>query len=1391
MVEPYCAWVTSRLKGKQAASKKVRFLLSAIVPGIVCRPLIGLGVIVAWLVISPGVSFGQACPTPSNVVGVSCTVASGTVTNVAPTSAVGYRAISGGQITADGVTENLTAATTTGGLAESGGTISFDGSTLATTATTTATSAGQIGLRATGIGSTVGATDSTITIGPPNGTTVASNMRGAISDNGASIALFNSTIRMLGGATGLNNHGLVATGTGSTFSFIRGTIETRSRTSYGVLAENGGIGTLGDGAQVSTTGVGTAAIPGSHALFATGAGSRIDGTGITVTTAGASANGARAENGGTITLSDGTQVTTTGAGSATIAGSHALYATGAGSQITGTDIGVTVSGNFTNGARAEAGGTISLNGSTISSASTSAADNDPSSAARALSGGVLQIANSTITATGQRGNGISVQDAGSRAIVSNSNVSVTGTRAPALFVFNGGQATVTASSLLSSNNTGVIVQDAGSSVDFTDSSIRSSAAVGYGLRAITGGAATITGGSVTTEGRDGPALYAANGTITATNVILTTLGNDNAMGALADLGGQITLNGGSITTSGDNVRLSAFPHGLAARNPGGILTANGTSVLTTGFTAMGAVADDGGTTILNGNSITTRGDGSVGLYATVEQAGAQFPATLTGNGISVETFGNNAPGGTSVEHFLDAESVITLNDSSVATHGNLSGGLRAIMAGTVNGNRTTVSTEGEASDGVHARDNGSSVNFVESSIKTTGRHAHGALANSGGLVTGLRTSVEASGVDASALYVAGASGFVSEARFSDSSLSNASGATIGVGGIGNVSLTNSTVGGSGEWLRVATITEFPPLAVPDAGPGGVTDPEGLETPPVFSSPSALPVVPGLANVTVSHSTVIGSAFTALGSVSNVDLLDDSLWIMTGNSNLTNLLNDPSLIQYTPPTGDPTLLSSYKTLTVVNYVGEGGAIGLNTYLGADGSPSDRLIVDGGTITGDSILIVRNTTGPGALTVADGILVVDTINGATSVPTAFTLQGDYITKQGQQAVVGGAFAYTLHYGGVGANATDNNWYLRSFLDPALPGEPLYQPGDPIYEAYPQILLDLNGLPTMQQRVGNRYWTEADPPQEVFCKDPSQNFRCRVSPEQASYYSGSLAVIETNGIWTRIEGQYSHFEPRVSTTGADYDTSIWQLQAGLDGLLYEAKDGGKLIGGVNLHYGRASSDMTSIFGDGGIDTDGYGFGGTLTWLAESGFYIDGQGSVTWFDSDLSSDTAHRSLADGNNGFGYALSVETGKKIPLNGEWTLTPQAQLLYSNVRFQDFTDAFGATVSSANNDSLVGRLGISADKDASWKSGSGDTRRSHLHGIANIYYEFLDPSKVEVSGTSFENGRERLWGGVGVGGSYNWNDDKYSVYAEVSANTSLTNFGDSYSVNGTAGFRVRW
>jgi type V secretory pathway adhesin AidA len=96
-----------------------------------------------------------------------------------------------------------------------------------------------------------------------------------------------------------------------------------------------------------------------------------------------------------------------------------------------------------------------------------------------------------------------------------------------------------------------------------------------------------------------------------------------------------------------------------------------------------------------------------------------------------------------------------------------------------------------------------------------------------------------------------------------------------------------------------------------------------------------------------------------------------------DSNVTNLTNNDSLIRFSGPAGDPTQLSSYKTLTAVNYTGTGGEILLNTYLGGDGSPSDRLIINGGTATGSTGLFIHNTTGQGAETTGNGILVVNAL------------------------------------------------------------------------------------------------------------------------------------------------------------------------------------------------------------------------------------------------------------------------------------------------------------------------------------------------------------------------------------------------------------------------------
>ncbi len=518
---------------------------------------------------------------------------------------------------------------------------------------------------------------------------------------------------------------------------------------------------------------------------------------------------------------------------------------------------------------------------------------------------------------------------------------------------------------------------------------------------------------------------------------------------------------------------------------------------------------------------------------------------------------------------------------------------------------------------------------------------------------------------------------------------------------------------------------------------------------------------GLGNLNLtSDSTLNGATTIQAGKLSvNGSLASSTVTVLGGGALGGNGMVGATTLQ---AGGVIAPGNSIGTLTVNgNYVGAGGTLEIEAMLDGDTSPADKLVITGNT-SGTTNVRVIALGGSGAQT-TDGIKIVDV--GGTSAGT-FNLQGDYV-YEGDQAVVAGAYAYRLYQNGISTPA-DGDWYLRSALidpvDPGGPTSPLYAPSVPIYEAYAGVLQSFNQLGTLQQRIGNRSW----------------------APQ-----SGAGGGVESgNPIWGRIEAAHSEFDPGTSTTGTDYDADLWKLQAGLDVLLSETA-AGVVIGGVTVHYGTVKSDVSSAFGAGSIEATGYGVGGTLTWYGKSGLYIDTQAQLTWFDSDLDSATLGRRLTDGNNGFGYSLGIEAGRKIALRGNWSLTPQAQLSYASVDYDTFTDPYGAVVSNSGSDSLVGRLGLSADYDSEWKDRAGQSSRSHVYGIANLYYDVLDGSDVDVSATRLTTETQALWGGIGLGGSLSWADDRYAVHGELLARSSLEDFGDSYAVGGSVGFKVKW
>ncbi len=471
-------------------------------------------------------------------------------------------------------------------------------------------------------------------------------------------------------------------------------------------------------------------------------------------------------------------------------------------------------------------------------------------------------------------------------------------------------------------------------------------------------------------------------------------------------------------------------------------------------------------------------------------------------------------------------------------------------------------------------------------------------------------------------------------------------------------------------------------------------------------------------------------------------------------------------------------NSIGTLTINgDYVGNGGQLEIEAVLAGDASPSDRLVITGST-SGTTTVRVLNQGGTGAGTV-EGIKIID-VGGASN--GTFSLQGDYVF-QGQQAVVAGAYAYTLHKNGV-STPNDGDWYLRSAYtassgsgtsspgssgggtgsptggSPGTVISPIYQPGAPLYEAYGQVLQSMNRLQTLRQRVGERFDGQ---------------------PDASSPATG-------RAIWARIDGAHDRVTPSFSTTGAGYRIDSWRLQVGIDGQML-ANGAGTLVGGLSLHHGGAQADVSSVFGQGRIASRGSGFAGTLTWYGASGFYADAQAQFTWFDSDLSSTTTGRRLAKGKAGFGSAAGLELGQRFALAGGWSLTPQAQVSYARVDADSFVDPFGARVALGDGDSLRGRLGLSADYRASWRDGHGQKVDMAFYGIANLHYEFFGGTTTMLADARLTSREERLQGGLGLGAKYQW--DRYALYGEVEARTSLAHFTDSHSITGRAGLRISW
>ena len=445
-----------------------------------------------------------------------------------------------------------------------------------------------------------------------------------------------------------------------------------------------------------------------------------------------------------------------------------------------------------------------------------------------------------------------------------------------------------------------------------------------------------------------------------------------------------------------------------------------------------------------------------------------------------------------------------------------------------------------------------------------------------------------------------------------------------------------------------------------------------------------------------------------------------------------------------------------------------------------------------------MAIRNAGGAGALTVGNGILVVEALDKPRSAAGVFTL--------GAPAIAG-AFEYTLFHGGVGADAANGNWYLRSTVDictlrPALCQPPRLshrrqsrrypptpEPTPPsrtfpnfraetsLYAAIPAmaLLYGRNLLDTLHERVGEEFVERGAPA-------AAQAGYYKAGPlNPASQYLGWGRIIGMNGVQ-----QGDGLGVLRGSAGPHFDYSFLGLQAGMDFYRQDRPDGSRDHAGGYFAIGTNQGQVTHFNGrQGDSDFAAYTLGGYWTHFGPTGWYTDAILQGTFYDINS---TANRGLPTfKTQGQGLAASLETGYPFKFAGGWFIEPQAQLVFQNININDANDIV-SQVRFADVNSLAGRIGARFGR--TWMDDSFRTITAWIR--PNLWNEFqgnpttLFPSAIGF--VPFHADLGGLWGEINAG-----------ISSQVTANTTLfanasyqSRFdGGGFAYTGKAGLRVNW
>ena len=427
---------------------------------------------------------------------------------------------------------------------------------------------------------------------------------------------------------------------------------------------------------------------------------------------------------------------------------------------------------------------------------------------------------------------------------------------------------------------------------------------------------------------------------------------------------------------------------------------------------------------------------------------------------------------------------------------------------------------------------------------------------------------------------------------------------------------------------------------------------------------------------INQSRIVGGTVTSDDAVNNLSLVEGSAWNMTKSSQLTHLTLDDSTLTFIP--GGAKRLrqtreaTSFKTLTVNgDYTGANGNIVMNTQLGDDASPTDRMIVTGNT-SGTTNVKVLNAGGAGGLT-TEGIELISVAGNSDGV---FRQNG---------RIVAGAYDYTLQRG-VGEN--NKNWYLSSAVSPATPVDPA-SPGDPTDPQSPS--------PTPREHAvrpeAGLYGMNLQAANTLF------NTRLQDRLGETHYVDALTGEEAVTSLWLRNVG--GHTRQKDSSDQLAMQSNRYVMQLGGDIAQWSSGNTDRfhlgLMAGYANQKSRAENQRNGNRADSRIS--GYSAGLYGTWLQDNetheGAYVDTWAQYSWFDNTVSGRDVESEEYDSQ---GFTASVESGYTWKLatlseRNSLYIQPKAQVTWMGVKADEHKEVNATRVDGNGDGNIQTRVGV--------------------------------------------------------------------------------------------------